>query len=114
MGAGVVVQIHEEAQRKAELEAAAVQRERQRAAEEAAQLAAAAQQKATSMHQIQAQQEAEAKKKYAFVLSQSHLFKNHILCTHYKHEICSSILCFVAWSSPPLQLSSAQGKRPCT
>ena len=56
-------QIHEEAQRKAELEAAAVQRERQRAAEEAARLAAAAQQRALSMHQIQAQQEAEAKKK---------------------------------------------------
>lgn len=61
------VQIHEEAQRKAELEAAAVQRERQHAAEEAARLAAAAQQRALSMHQIQAQQEAEAKRKYALL-----------------------------------------------
>lgn len=59
------MQIHEEAHRKAELEAAAVQRERQRAAEEAARLAVEAQQRVLSMQQIQAQQEAEAKKKYA-------------------------------------------------
>lgn len=59
------VQIHEEAQHKAEAEAAAVLQERQWAAEEALRMAAAAKQRALSVHQIQAQQEAEARKKYA-------------------------------------------------
>ena len=58
------VQIHEEAQRKAEAEAAAVVQEQQRAAEEAERLAAAAKQRALTVHQIQAQREAEARKKY--------------------------------------------------
>ena len=61
------VQIHEEAQRKAEAEAAAVLEERHRASEEAARMAAAAKQQAHSMHQIQAQQESEAKKKCALL-----------------------------------------------
>ena len=65
------VQIHEEAQRKAEAEAAAVLEERQRASEEAAHLAAAAKQRAQSMHQIQAQQESEAKKKCTLLLQVS-------------------------------------------
>lgn len=58
------VQIHEEAQRKAEAEAAAVIQEQQRAAQEAERLAAAAKQRALTVHQIQAQREAEARKKY--------------------------------------------------
>lgn len=58
------MQIHEEAQRKAEAEAAAVLQERQRAAEEAKGMAAAARQRALTVHQIQAQQEAEARRKY--------------------------------------------------
>lgn len=41
--------------------------ERHRASEEAARMAAAAKQQAHSMHQIQAQQESEAKKKYKFL-----------------------------------------------
>lgn len=65
-------QIHEEAQRKAEAGAAAVLEERQRASEEAARMAAAAKQRAHSMHQIQAQQESEAKKKYE--LLSKHVF----------------------------------------
>lgn len=58
------VQIHEDAQRKAEAEAAAVVQEQQQAAEEAERLAAAAKQQALTVHQIQAQREAEARKKY--------------------------------------------------
>ena len=58
-----IVQIHEEAQRKAEAEEAAVLQERQRAAEEAERMAAAARQRAMTVHQIQAQQEAEARRK---------------------------------------------------
>ena len=57
------VQIHEEAQRKAEAEAAAVVQEQQQAAEEAEHLAAAAKQRASTVHQIQVQREAEARKK---------------------------------------------------
>lgn len=64
-GVCACAQIHEEAQRKAEAEAAAVLEERQKAGEEAARMAAAAKQRAQSMHQIQAQQESEAKKKCA-------------------------------------------------
>ena len=60
------VQIHEEAQRKAQAEAAAVVQEQQRAAEESERLAAAAKQRALTVHQIQAQREAEAKKKCDF------------------------------------------------
>ena len=58
------MQIHEEAQRKAEAEAAAVIQEQQRAAQEAERLAAAAKQRALTVHQIHAQREAEARKKY--------------------------------------------------
>ena len=68
------MQIHEEAQRKAEAEAAAVLQERQRAAEEAAHMAAAARQRALTVHQVQAQQEAEARKKYALHLSLLRMF----------------------------------------
>ncbi len=75
-------QIHEEAQRKAEAEAAAVLEERHRASEEAARMAAAAKQRAHSMHQIQAQQESEAKKKYE--LLSKHLF-SHCLFTGTRH-----------------------------
>ena len=68
------VQIHEEAQRKAEAEAAAVLQEQQRAAEESERLAAAAKQRALTVHQIQAQREAEARKKCDFkTLHPSHL-----------------------------------------
>ncbi|KAA6421900.1 MAG: kinesin KIF3B [Trebouxia sp. A1-2] len=63
LDAETLAKIHEEAQRKAEAEAAAVLEERHRASEEAARMAAAAKQRAQSMHQIQAQQESEAKKK---------------------------------------------------
>jgi len=76
------VQIHEEAQRKAEAEAAAVLEERHRASEEAARMAAAAKQRAHSMHQIQAQQESEAKKKYELLSKQ--LF-SHCLSTVTRH-----------------------------
>ncbi len=76
------VQIHEEAQRKAEAEAAAVLEERHRASEEAARMAAAAKQRAHSMHQIQAQQESEAKKKYE--LLSKHL-SSHCLSTVTRH-----------------------------
>ena len=67
-GVAMFLQIHEEAERKAEAEAAAVLQERQRAAEEAERMAAAAKQRASTVHQIQAQREAEARKKYALHL----------------------------------------------
>ncbi|KAL3155594.1 Envelope glycoprotein gp160 [Trebouxia sp. C0009 RCD-2024] len=63
LDADTLAKIHEEAQRKAEAEAAAVLQERQRAAEEAERMAVAARQRALTVHQIQAQQEAEARRK---------------------------------------------------
>ena len=92
------MQIHEEAQRKAEAEAAAVLEERHRASEEAARMAAAAKQRAQSMHQIQAQQESEAKKKYE-LLSKHFLPHCHSTFTRFwtyvwnlKHAITSYML----------------------
>lgn len=83
------VQIHEEAQRKAEAEAAAVLEERQKAGEDAARMAAAAKQRAQSMHQIQAQQESEAKKKCALLPFCS----CHVICSRNAAAQCISVGC---------------------